>query len=268
MSIDKELKKIAYLDYNVQEISSGVYKVNEYNLTTMFVIVGENKAVTIDCGTGIGDYRRVISKITKLPVDLIVTHGHVDHIGGRGQFEKMYISEKDQVLIKDVNVFYRKMYVLLMKAMGFKVLKNKAMAFEKVFREPQVNYLKEGDIIDLGGKTITVLETPGHTIGSLSFLLNEDKILFTGDVINPLALMFLKNSASLEILKISCKRILDIEGYDTIWASHLSAPITKDDALRAVGCIEKAQKRRCKLPLISIAKKDEYTIIYFLNKSH
>ena len=170
MSIDKTLKKISFFDYDVQKISEGVYKINEYNLTTMFVIVGDKKAVTIDCGTGVGDYWQVIQTITKLPIELIITHGHVDHIGGRGQFDKMYISSSDQILIKDVSAFYRKMYVLLMKAMGFKVLKNKNIVINEVLCEPAVNYLQEGDIIDLGGKTIEVLQTPGHTKGSLSLV--------------------------------------------------------------------------------------------------
>ena len=95
MSVDKTLMQIGYEDYDIKEIAKNVYKINEYNLTTMFIIVGEAKALAIDCGTGVGDYKKVIEKLTKgLPYDLAITHAHVDHIGGMSQFSDFYLSKK------------------------------------------------------------------------------------------------------------------------------------------------------------------------------
>ena len=267
MSVDKQLMLNRYSDYDVVEIAPKVYKINEFNLTTTFLIIGEKKAVTIDCATGVKDYLACVRKLTDLPLDLIVTHAHVDHIGGRGQFDKMYLSEKDEPIIKDVTVSSRKGYVLLMKLLGFKVLKSKEMKFDKVKTEPELCFLKEGDVIDLGGRTLSVFETPGHTLGSLSFLLNEGKILFTGDVINPQCLMFLKHAATLEVMKQTCKKILAIQGYDTLWASHLSTALTKHDAERAIATIEKAQKLGNRiLPWIAFANKDDFMIIHKANR--
>ena len=267
MSVDKKLMTIGYDDYDVVELCHGVYKINEFNLTTMFVIVGQEKAVTIDCGTGIGDYMAVIRRITDLPVSLIVTHAHVDHIGGRGQFDVMYMSQEDESIIKDVTVASRKGYVALMKLLGFKVRKKRDMRYDKVTKEPRVEYLRDGDVIDLGGKTLTVYAIPGHTFGSLGFGLKEDRILFTGDVVNPQCLMFLKHAATLEVMKSSCQRILSLSEYDTIWASHLSDPIDRDTVLRAIATIEQAQKRGNRLlPWIIFENKNDFAIIHRANK--
>ena len=267
MSVDKTLMSVRYDDYDVVKIADGVYKINEYNLTTMFLIVGRDKAVTIDCGVGVDDYLACVRKITDLPLTLLVTHAHVDHIGGRAQFEKMYMSEKDTPIIKDVTLSARKGYVSLMKFLRFKVRKNKYLTYRKVEKEPMVEYLKEGDVLDLGGKTIRVYETPAHTLGSLSFLLEEDKILFSGDVVNPQCLMFLKHATDLETMKETYLKIAEIDGYDALWASHLSSPISKETFNNGIKAIEKAQKRGNRLlPIISFVDHDGYTIIHLANK--
>lgn len=267
MSVDKKLMTVKYDDFDVVQIAPNVYKINEFNLTTTFLIIGENKAVTIDCGTGIGNYLGCIRRLTDLPVTLLVSHAHVDHIGGRGQFDKMYLSEKDVPIIKDVTLSARKGYVFLMKFLGFKVLKNKLIRYTKVEKEPELGFLKDGDEIDLGGKTIRVFETPGHTKGSLSFLLKEDRILFTGDDVNPQCLMFLKHAENLETLKESYNKISSISGYDTIWASHLSDPISQETFANGLGAIEKAQKKGNRLlPWISFVDNKGYTIIHLANK--
>lgn len=267
MSVDNELKKHYYEDYDVQEIADGVYKINEFNLSTMFLIVGSERAVVIDCGTGVSDFLGCIRKITDKPLDLLITHAHVDHIGGRGQFESMALSEVDECLIKDVTVLYRKLYVLEMRLMGFKILKRKYVKIKKVKNEPIVKHLKGGDIIDLGGKTLTVFETPGHTKGSLVYRLNEQNILFTGDVVNPLCLMFLKHATTLEVMKSTVERVLNIENVDVMWASHLSAPIDRGVLERGIACIDKARSRGNRLlPWISIVSKEDFTIIHLANK--
>lgn len=267
MSVDMKLKTIGYEDYDAQEIAKNVYKINEYNLTTAFLIVGEKRAVTIDCGTGVGDYLAFVRKITDLPLTLLVSHAHVDHIGGRAQFEEMYLSKDDEPIIKDVTTSSRKGYVFLMKFLGFKVRKNNYLEYRKVEKEPAVRYLSEGDVIDLGGKTLKVFETPAHTKGSLSFLLVEDRILFSGDVVNPQCLMFLKHATTLEEMKATYEKIEKIEGYDVMWASHLSEPITKETFENGKKAIDKAIKRGNRLlPWIAFVDYDGYTIIHLANK--
>ena len=267
MSVDKQLMRVKYDDYDIVEIAPKVYKINEFNLTTTFVIVGSERALSIDCATGVGDYVECLTKLTDLPITLAVTHAHVDHIGGRGQFDKMYLSAADEPIIKDVTTGARKGYVLLMKLLGFKVLRSNRMKYFPVEKEPELGFLSDGDVIDLGGRTVTVFATPGHTEGSLSFLLNEDRILFTGDVINPQCLMFLKHATTLEVMKGSCRKILAIQGYDVIWASHLTYALDRSDVDRAIASIEKAQKRRnALLPWITFVNKNDFMIIYKANR--
>lgn len=142
----------------IEAIPAGIYDANCY------ILVEEN---TKECGiidSG-GDSERLISQIDKLnakPKFILLTHGHMDHVGGVIDLVKkynipFYISKADEEYMeKDDFVFGT-----LPKASG---------------------YLKENDILKLGDEIIKVLETPGHTKGGLCFLLNNDKV-FTGDTL-------------------------------------------------------------------------------------
>ena len=142
----------------IEAIPAGIYDANCY------ILVEENtkECWIIDPG---GDSERLISQIDKLnakPKFILLTHGHMDHVGGVIDLVKkynipFYISKADEEYMeKDDFVFGT-----LPKASG---------------------YLKENDILKLGDEIIKVLETPGHTKGGLCFLLNNDKV-FTGDTL-------------------------------------------------------------------------------------
>lgn len=99
---------------------------------------------------------------------ILATHGHFDHIGGVYQVKEetgvdFLIHEDDMLFVKDA--------------------KNKAASWGISIDQPPMPdvYLKEGDIIKAGGLIFKVLYTPGHSPGSVSFLI-EDKV-FAGDVL-------------------------------------------------------------------------------------
>ena len=74
-------------DLPVTELAENVYLLNEFDGTNCYLVVGSEKALLIDCGTGFCDIRGAAEKLTDLPITLAATHGHGDHIGGAGQFE-------------------------------------------------------------------------------------------------------------------------------------------------------------------------------------
>lgn len=142
----------------IEAIPAGIYDANCY------ILVERN---TKECGIidpG-GDAPRLISQIDALnakPKFILLTHGHIDHVGGVMDLVNkynipFYVSKADEEYMeKDNSVFGT-----LPKASG---------------------YLKEGDALDLGDEIIKVIETPGHTKGGLCFLLENNK-LFTGDTL-------------------------------------------------------------------------------------
>lgn len=265
MSVDKTLKT-QLKDYDVQEVAPKIYKINEYNLSTMFVIVGSERALCIDCGTGVGDYKAVIERLVEgKPYDMVLSHGHVDHVGGREQFDKIYVGRRDKDIVKEATLSYRKFYIIIMRyLMFFKCIKFKDAVMKKVEKEPELIPICEGFTFDLGDRKIEVFETPGHTEGCLCFLSRSDRIMFSGDTFNPLMLMFLAHATSIEEYRETQEKLLKIDGYDVFWPSHLSAPLTREDGAGIMKTADKIlkQKHNFFLPSIFIKTVDKRSIIY------
>ena len=72
---------MAYLTtYQVCEIARDTYVINEAGMAAMFLVIGEERALLIDTGVGMTDLPALIRSLTPLPYDVVLTHGHLDHI--------------------------------------------------------------------------------------------------------------------------------------------------------------------------------------------
>lgn len=136
---------------------------------------------------------------------LLLTHGHFDHTGAVEDL----LAETDAALFvhkADVGVtvggdFYR-------------------------FQPPQgSNFYKEGDVVSLDSLSFTVLETPGHTPGSVCLLCTQadrqDQILFTGDTLfrGSCGRTDFPGSSADDILR-SLKRLASLPGDYEVYPGH------------------------------------------------
>lgn len=77
------------------EIAPHTYEIGEFDCASIFLIVGDEKAMVIDTGTGIGDLKGFIRTLTDKPLLVCYTHNHMDHVGGAGAFDNAYIHPQD-----------------------------------------------------------------------------------------------------------------------------------------------------------------------------
>lgn len=167
----------------VIEIAYQTYAINEYGLNVMFLLVGEDKALLIDTGSGVCDLPAVVSSVTDKPVQVVLTHGHPDHAGGNGWFDEVWAHPDDFQMALNLTYESRRGYAEGMLKMNpaAPVTAEDTKQFDK---QPKMLPLYEGDTIDLGGRKVMVYETPGHTPGGLSFLDVRERILISGDACN------------------------------------------------------------------------------------
>lgn len=171
--------------YQVTEIAKDTWVINEAGMTAMFLLKGTERALLIDTGVGMTDLKKLISWLTPLPYDVVLTHGHQDHIGGAAQFEEVYIHEKDEDSLKPINYDSIADYVELLGNMGaYDVYDCSPADIRRIQKMPKCLPLKEGMVFELGGRSIEVIETPGHTSGGCCFLDRKERILFSGDACN------------------------------------------------------------------------------------
>lgn len=176
--------------YQLQQVKDGVYQILESGLGAMYLIHGSKRSVLIDTGTGTGDLKAELAKIGDFLPEVYLTHGHRDHFGGATQFSHVHLSPKDFELARGVDVESRKEYVGKMVQAG---AVDEALLSNMVVLDwgngPQLLPVSEGDLIELGDRTLICMEVPGHTEGSVMYYDEENNIIFSGDAANPIMVL-------------------------------------------------------------------------------
>lgn len=140
-------------------------------------------AIIVDPGQrAIGRLQQILDDNHLTPAAVLLTHGHVDHIWSAQKVADMYgcpayIHPEDRFMLTNpIKDFGRGFFGGLAQ-----------IAFGALFREPRqvIELDKDGDKVELGGITVTVDHTPGHTRGSVVFRVSEgpDEVVFTGDTL-------------------------------------------------------------------------------------
>ena len=188
---NRRLERLASLSpwFEIYKVSEGVTAMVEPGHTeeaVSYLILGSERAVLLDTGMGIADLRVEIERLTDLPVVVVNSHGHYDHIGDNHRFSEVWAFDADTDVARIEQgkscadcVEYMENGLYLELPGGFD-----PATYE--IRPSQVTRrLQHLDVIDLGGRTLTVHHTPGHTPGSICLLDSRDNLLFTGDTFYP-----------------------------------------------------------------------------------
>lgn len=179
----------------VKKVNEHVYLLDDAKQATGYLVVGEEKAALIDTLNGLEDLREIVRELTDKEIIVINTHGHCDHIWGNIFFDSAYLHPADLEIAK------------MMCEMPEFV--ERSSMFGK--QMPEFLPMKEGDAFDLGGLTLKVYECPGHTPGSVLLLLEEDRLLFTGDAINHHLWLQLDGCLPLKDTADAIERVLFLE---------------------------------------------------------
>ena len=174
--------------YTIQKIDERTFAIGEpryYQLNFNYLIIGDTRAVIFDAGTGQRDIRRVVESLTSLPITFIPSHLHYDHIGNEVIFEKTALVDLPHLRKRAIeNKLPLTRYEHLGEVEGYPLPEIKVS-----------EWLAPNETIDLGGRLLMVLYTPGHTEDSISLFDKESGYLFSGDFLYPGELYgFLPNS--------------------------------------------------------------------------
>ena len=132
---------------------------------SLYLVEGNDSAVLIDAGTNIPKLDKIVAGITSKPITLILTHGHGDHVGGAKPFPEVWVAPADEQMFKGNVRRYK----------------------------GEIKHLTESQIIDLGGRQLEVIYTPGHTSGSVTFFDKANHYAFSGDAFGSTNLLIFTN---------------------------------------------------------------------------
>ncbi len=169
--------------YDVIEFAPDTWQLGEAGRWNMFLLVGGEKALSLDGGIGVGSVRRLCESITDLPVEHVLTHTHWDHVGAVHEWESVGVHPNgEDKLANDYTAGCRD-FVQTWDGKPF------PEGFDPdTFTIPPGKFgwaVQEGDVIDLGGRRIHVYDTPGHSPCSISLYDERERVLITGDLVKP-----------------------------------------------------------------------------------
>jgi glyoxylase-like metal-dependent hydrolase (beta-lactamase superfamily II) len=193
--------------FATHKLGDGTYLIAEPPHVNSYLILGSRRAVLFDTGMGIGNIREAVDGLTDLDVLVINSHYHFDHVGGNSQFEQIAIHADGRDPVgEEVPADWLSAYAAYVEEMlaAFRLYKE---ADDRFFRlltteiEPRAlpegfspanwripptipaQLLHDNQVIDLGGRTLEVLHTPGHTPDGICLLDTRSRQLFAGDTL-------------------------------------------------------------------------------------
>ena len=167
----------------IYRIKDNLWAIDEIRKTMLYVYEGSEKVLLLDTGFGLLDLKKLVGELCPGKEIVVVnSHGHGDHNSGNNQFEKVYVGRFDEPNSHSEVTGESRRHFLD----SFFNNNPRAADIDPDEWQPGpckcVMPLCDGDVIDLGGIRLEVLETPGHSLGSVCLFDRENGYLFTGDL--------------------------------------------------------------------------------------
>lgn len=193
------------------EIMSGIYQISSTLLgptgdkkslapgnptQNSYLVIGATKALLFDLALDEPGLKEYAEQLAGKPVQLVLSHGHIDHIFHLNRFSEVWMHPADEILIRE------------------------GMPGQMpVDPCPTIHALYEGNIIDLGDRLLDVFNVPGHTNGSILLLDRQTRTLLAGDTCTRRLLYGLTDYVPLERFCESLRRIQK-QDFDIFYSAH------------------------------------------------
>ena len=162
-----------------------------------FLLAGENKALLIDSGMQVHNAKEIAESLVELPIELLNTHGDMDHVGSNDEFDSFYMNPAEASNYYNSN-----------KKTG------------------TIIPVSDGDVIDLGGRELEIITLPGHTPGSIAVLDKKNRVLISGDPIQDGDIFMFGIQREMHAYILSLEKLEKYKDrFDEIYPSHGTFPI-------------------------------------------
>ena len=175
--------------FEVEARPNRIYHIREpamgpLDACNIWLILGERSALLIDAGIGVSPLRPVVEAITDLPVALLLTHSHFDHIGGAHEFADRRMHRAEAEVLADPTP-ERTQWGGWLTAASFARTPYPGFDMSRyaLTPAPPTQTVGEGDIVDLGGRSLEILHMPGHSPGLLCVHEAATRTLFSSDAL-------------------------------------------------------------------------------------
>lgn len=219
--------------FTIDHIDRDTHIISEYRHweeTHAYLLNGADRSLLIDTGLGICNIFDEVKKLTDKPVTAVATHIHWDHIGGHKYFPDFYAHEDElNWLSGEFPLTMEQIKGMVMDRCDLPEGYN--VDNYEFFQGTPTRILKDDDVIDIGGRILQVLHTPGHSPGHMCFYEKERGYLFTGDLVYKDTLFAYYPSTDPEAYLKSMERIAALP-VNRVFPAHHSLDIQPEILLR------------------------------------
>jgi glyoxylase-like metal-dependent hydrolase (beta-lactamase superfamily II) len=232
----KTLERVVESDpwFEVYKVSPGVFAIYEPHQaeeTISYLIVGHKQAVLFDTGMGISDIRRVTTRLTSRPVVVLNSHTHDDHVGDNWRFPFVYGMDTDFTRANangsredaQAEITPDQLCGDLPKGFNPKAYATKPWKIS--------HFIHDGFKVNLGGRTLEVISTPGHTPDAVSLIDRENGLLFTGDTYYPAPIWLFRPETDFDAYVVSVKRLASLAPQVKLVLGAHNIPVASPEVL-------------------------------------
>jgi glyoxylase-like metal-dependent hydrolase (beta-lactamase superfamily II) len=201
------------------DASSSTYAISEpkyWQENVSYLLIGKRRALLFDTGPGIYSIRAEVRRLTSLPVIAVPTHLHFDHVGDLEEFS--------DVRLLDTPALRSQVHG------GYFVEPPPQYMLRSSFKYRVRGWIKDGQTIDLGGRSARLLSTPGHTPDSVSLVDGDGSRMFIGDLVNRVVSLCAVPGSDIKAMAASLHRLLGFgQANGVAYEAHAEAPLARTE---------------------------------------
>lgn len=221
----------------IKRVMEQVYILRDIGGCCANLVVGKERALLFDTGCGVENMRSAVEHVTDLPLLVINSHGHFDHICGNPQFDEVYLAKEDFRILERYEAA---------QLDGWRRDMAKG-AQEGQFAAPprEWNCMRVLDFakFDLGELVCRVIPLPGHSAGSVGIWIEKLGLLLSGDAVTPVMCMNFYNHMPLAVQLATLRRVEKLP-FTCYLTSHHDCLFGREMLGRLIGCIERSKTGR------------------------
>jgi glyoxylase-like metal-dependent hydrolase (beta-lactamase superfamily II) len=243
--------------YRIRPGVFAIYEPHQLEEVISYLILGSDRALLFDTGMGIGNIQGVVAGLTKLPVSVLNSHTHNDHVGDNWRFRDVYGMDTEftrnnaRGSKQDAQAELAPDEICGSLPAGFDA---KAYATRPFHIS---HWLHDGDQIDLGGRALKIIGTPGHTPDSIALLDEKNGLLFTGDTFYAGPIYLYRPETDLDAYLASVQKLAALAPHLELLLPAHNVPVASPSILpKVISAMQ--QVRRGEVKPISKDGKHEY----------
>jgi glyoxylase-like metal-dependent hydrolase (beta-lactamase superfamily II) len=225
--------------FHVIRIDANTFALSEpkyWQQNVSYLLIGRDKALLFDSGPGVYSIRDVVKTLTKLPVLVIPSHLHFDHVGRIDEFSEIGLLDTPALRAEVRNGVFvetENQFMLNSATSSFRV----------------TDWIKDGTDIDLGIRKVMLISTPGHTPDSVSIIDVAGKRVFTGDLVDK-DVWALTEGANVAQIAASVRRVLQFLPKDGLdHEAHRETPWHYKDLEEEAAAVESVARGQVPMKL-------------------